>query len=117
MPVEQLRSGTWRFLLPSAATAHAAVAAGRALDDAARIAAEDLTLEARAAIESHPGVRHAYVNGYLEYSATPSDPFYAYQRWHYEAAKLPSPGTTAVATAACASPSSTARPTRTSTRT
>jgi serine protease len=35
------------------------------------------------------GVRHASVNRILHAQATPTDPMYARQRWHYEAARLP----------------------------
>jgi subtilisin family serine protease len=92
MPVEHLWYGAWRIVLPAAANVHAAVDAGRSVDDVALAAAEQVTLDAIDAIAQAAGVREVYVNGYLEYSAEPSlsaDPLYVYQRWHYQAVRLP----------------------------
>jgi Subtilase family/Abnormal spindle-like microcephaly-assoc'd, ASPM-SPD-2-Hydin len=90
MPVRQLASGAWLALLPSAATAHAAIKAGRSLDAAALAAAEQLTLSARDAVTGAPGIQSAAANLVMELSAAPSDPFYLnYQRWHYDAVRMP----------------------------
>lgn len=90
VPLRQLRYGAWHVLLSDGAAAHAAVTAGRTLDATTLAAAEQLTLDARAALARTPGVISAVVNLNLEFSAVPSDPFYAsYQRWNYEAVRLP----------------------------
>lgn len=106
-PAEQLPSGTWRVLLedPVSKPARLARESRLPISDAALASAELATLEAIATIAAAADVQSAYVNGLAELSgertlgAAPAaapltidptlEPFYPYQRWNYEAIRLP----------------------------
>ncbi len=101
-PAERLPSGTWRVLLEDAvAKAPRLARESRApISDAALASAELATLDALALIAVAADIESAYLNGLLELSGARTlatgrsidptlEPFYPYQRWNYEAIRLP----------------------------
>ncbi len=107
IPAEQLPSGTWRVLLedPISKPARLTRESRLPISDAALASAELATLEAIATIAAAADIQSAHANGLAELSgertldAAPAaapltidptlEPFYPYQRWNYEAIRLP----------------------------